>query len=629
MSDCAMIRDDLKAYVDNELSAARRLVVRIHLARCGSCRKELAMLVRIADELRSRDTGTLDAALRYRILAEAVEVTSQQRQASRPRQLWRPRSLPAWSAVAAALAIVAVCYPLVDRDLERVLSGGFAPTAATKVEHAGSTKMAGVATMSRGGGATPQAKGMPLAAPGAPVAARVSAGTGSGAAAVPTAAEQSRGAAGGPVASNSLVAPPRGPSAEVLGYSADGHAGALRAAPAPALPGGEGVPTPSRGLDAAIVNGVAKGASAPMGRAGGRVELVARPSGPGDAMTNTAPALADALSASTTAVPRLSMELGVDAVEAKAVAVAQIVRDVNGAVDDQRLYKAVGAAPNAVIEMRVPTERADEVMKKLRKLGDVLPAGQAAGWAYGNQGTQNYAGGGGAGRGQAAPGTGQAGMGGGFGGYGGGQGGLAGQGGQGARGSQSYSLEPADAGVGGQALSQAQAVQLHQQMAGQQGMKGDLGQQAPPPGARRSVAQGRGTRAGGQAQEEARKPAPETKGGQGGDYSQVPRSMPKIAGGANVGLRADRSQQASPGQGLDKKTTGTFGGQGRFAQSARKDPTAAEKSKTLAQSGAGLGRVGYSLAPQQAGGQTLITLWLRQRSAPAAAAKPGAPAQRR
>jgi hypothetical protein len=62
--------DDLKAYIDGELSLLRRIAVVRHLARCASCRMEIAQMSQITEELRRETHEALDPALRAKILSD-------------------------------------------------------------------------------------------------------------------------------------------------------------------------------------------------------------------------------------------------------------------------------------------------------------------------------------------------------------------------------------------------------------------------------------------------------------------------------------------------------------------------------------------------------------------------------
>jgi hypothetical protein len=66
------LRDDLKAYLDNELNPWRRAAVRRHLANCQSCRMEVKDMETISQQLHAADEqATLDPALRSRLLGRA------------------------------------------------------------------------------------------------------------------------------------------------------------------------------------------------------------------------------------------------------------------------------------------------------------------------------------------------------------------------------------------------------------------------------------------------------------------------------------------------------------------------------------------------------------------------------
>ena len=64
---CEALRDDLLAYRDHELPAARRFVVRWHLTHCAACREELAIMEQITTDLLATESApALDAGLRIR-----------------------------------------------------------------------------------------------------------------------------------------------------------------------------------------------------------------------------------------------------------------------------------------------------------------------------------------------------------------------------------------------------------------------------------------------------------------------------------------------------------------------------------------------------------------------------------
>jgi len=70
MRDCDRMRDELKAYVDRELSPIRRWSVARHLATCDACRAEAKEMAQITEEIRPDETETLDPALRTRFIEE-------------------------------------------------------------------------------------------------------------------------------------------------------------------------------------------------------------------------------------------------------------------------------------------------------------------------------------------------------------------------------------------------------------------------------------------------------------------------------------------------------------------------------------------------------------------------------
>ncbi len=70
----AHLRADLKAYLDGELPALRRWVVRRHLVRCSECREEVTWLKRLGDETRELDKAVPRPELRARILASLPDL---------------------------------------------------------------------------------------------------------------------------------------------------------------------------------------------------------------------------------------------------------------------------------------------------------------------------------------------------------------------------------------------------------------------------------------------------------------------------------------------------------------------------------------------------------------------------
>lgn len=110
MKDCKTVRDDLKAYLDGQLPPASRLAVRLHLARCASCRKEMKAMEQIGKELRE-GAGKLDAGLRARILASVPPGAPPQPEGTAIVSRWRRRPMIFWGAAAAAVISWFVLYP--------------------------------------------------------------------------------------------------------------------------------------------------------------------------------------------------------------------------------------------------------------------------------------------------------------------------------------------------------------------------------------------------------------------------------------------------------------------------------------------------------------------------------------
>ena len=72
MRDCDQMRDELKAYVDRELSPLRRWSVARHLASCDACRAEAKEMAQITEEIRPDEAGAVDPELRKRLIDEVI-----------------------------------------------------------------------------------------------------------------------------------------------------------------------------------------------------------------------------------------------------------------------------------------------------------------------------------------------------------------------------------------------------------------------------------------------------------------------------------------------------------------------------------------------------------------------------
>src|SRR5437016_2505532 len=87
---CESFIDELKAYVDGELSMARKLSVRSHVSKCPACREEVTAMEQMGNELRMGDAGGLDAALKAKIMAGVPDSTPDSADSENPaRRRWR------------------------------------------------------------------------------------------------------------------------------------------------------------------------------------------------------------------------------------------------------------------------------------------------------------------------------------------------------------------------------------------------------------------------------------------------------------------------------------------------------------------------------------------------------------
>ena len=110
--DHELFQDDLKAYIDGELSWLRRLAVRWHLTHCASCHEEIVQMTQVAEDLRSAETDpVLDPTLRAKILA-----ASQPHEETKPllnRQISymppKPSLVNPWSVFGAVGAVILLC----------------------------------------------------------------------------------------------------------------------------------------------------------------------------------------------------------------------------------------------------------------------------------------------------------------------------------------------------------------------------------------------------------------------------------------------------------------------------------------------------------------------------------------
>jgi anti-sigma factor RsiW len=119
MRDCTPYQEDLRAYLDGELPPARRMAVRLHLARCAACREEINTMEQIGNDLRAGDAASLDPGLRAKILAgldEAAPASSEIPAEPKPVPKWRRRPVMIWGTAAALVITWFALYPLWNRQ---------------------------------------------------------------------------------------------------------------------------------------------------------------------------------------------------------------------------------------------------------------------------------------------------------------------------------------------------------------------------------------------------------------------------------------------------------------------------------------------------------------------------------
>ena len=96
--------EDLKAYLDGELSKPRRFLVGKHLGRCGACREEVEGLRQFSAEMRDLETAVPSPLLRTRIMASLPDVPPVQSTPVR----WKPNPAPRYALASAFCLFVVV-----------------------------------------------------------------------------------------------------------------------------------------------------------------------------------------------------------------------------------------------------------------------------------------------------------------------------------------------------------------------------------------------------------------------------------------------------------------------------------------------------------------------------------------
>lgn len=130
--ECQELRDELSAFLDQEVSPERRAAIELHLGRCDACAREVeawrGAIGAVAGLPRVRVPAGLAESIRVRLVAAERELPRIRRFAH------LRRALAACAAVAAVLAVVLVRAPRTPRVEEAVPAGRLFQTA--KLEEA-------------------------------------------------------------------------------------------------------------------------------------------------------------------------------------------------------------------------------------------------------------------------------------------------------------------------------------------------------------------------------------------------------------------------------------------------------------------------------------------------------------
>ncbi len=121
MIRCDRCRENLKAYIDGELPLTARAAAAYHLLRCGDCRREKHAMTDLSNTLKASDAGTLDDALKMKILGAMPDAAPDVSNDLPP--LRRPinrKRIPAYAFGASATALVGwfVLYPYLPSTQE-------------------------------------------------------------------------------------------------------------------------------------------------------------------------------------------------------------------------------------------------------------------------------------------------------------------------------------------------------------------------------------------------------------------------------------------------------------------------------------------------------------------------------
>ncbi len=113
MNECERMSEELKAYVDGQLSPVARIALRLHLNGCASCRREIEEMRQLGKRMRADDALEMTDALRARILAAVPSSAPGDTMPMLPK--WRQKPVLLWGGTAAAAVLWFALYPLMSR----------------------------------------------------------------------------------------------------------------------------------------------------------------------------------------------------------------------------------------------------------------------------------------------------------------------------------------------------------------------------------------------------------------------------------------------------------------------------------------------------------------------------------
>ncbi|HEY0072497.1 MAG TPA: anti-sigma factor, partial [Abditibacteriaceae bacterium] len=144
---CHTVNEDLKAFLDGELSFTRRLTVQFHLRQCAQCRAEVETMTQISHDLQKSEsttgTATIAPELRERILQNLPDAASIAPSLP-PIKRKTPRFLVEYSAAFCLVAVVLVAsFSLMGRRVSNTFNA-----AATQMSEGNYESVSGAASQS-------------------------------------------------------------------------------------------------------------------------------------------------------------------------------------------------------------------------------------------------------------------------------------------------------------------------------------------------------------------------------------------------------------------------------------------------------------------------------------------------